>query len=67
MLRYLSTEPLEARDSFLTAAMEVDSIYLTARLDIALQMVARSTDADLSTWAKEVLVKRVRPAFLGCK
>lgn len=67
MLRYLSTEPLEARDSFITAAMEVDSIYLTARLDIALRMVTRSTDADLSTWAKEVLVKRVRPAFLRCK
>lgn len=66
MLRYLSTEPLEARDSFIAAAMEVDSIYLTARLDIALQMATRSTDADLSTWATAVLVNRVRPALMGC-
>ncbi|MUZ75293.1 hypothetical protein GOZ90_21630 [Agrobacterium vitis] len=66
MLRYLSTEPLEARDSFITAAMEADSIYLTARLDIALQMATRLTDADLSTWATGVLVNRVRPALMEC-
>ncbi len=64
MLRYLSTEPQEARDAFVKTAMEIDSVYLTARLDIALRMTARSTDADISTWAMEVLTKIVRPAFL---
>lgn len=67
MLRYLSTEPLEARNSFITAAMETDSIYLTARLAIALQMAARSTDADLSSWATGELVNRVRPALMECR
>lgn len=64
MLRYLSTEPQEARDALVKTAMEMDSVYLTARLDIALRMTTRSTDADISTWAMEVLTKIVRPAFL---
>jgi len=64
MLRYLSTEPQEARDAFVKTAMEIDSVYMTARLDIALRMTTRSTDADLSKWAMEVLTKIVRPAFL---
>ena len=64
MLRYLSTEPQEVRDAFVQTAVEVNSVYLIARLDIALQMTIRSTDADLSTWATEVLTKIVRPAFL---
>jgi len=64
ILKYLSTEAQEDRDSFVTAAMEIDSIYLTARLDIALQMATRSTDVHLSTWAKNVLTNIVRPAFL---
>lgn len=67
ILKYLSTEANEDRDTFVAAAMEIDNIYLTARLDIALQMVTRSTDSDLSTWATGVLVNRVRPALMECK
>lgn len=64
ILRYLSNEPREDRDTFVAAAMDIDSIYLTARLDIALRMLTRSTDADLAAWASEVLTNTVRPAFL---
>ena len=64
ILRYLSNEPREDRDTFVAAAMDIDSIYLTARLDIALRMLTRSTDADLAAWASEMLTNTVRPAFL---
>ncbi len=65
IMRYLWTETQEDRDWFVATAMEIDSIYLTARLDIALQMTTRSTDGDLSTWATDVLSNRVRPALLS--
>lgn len=64
ILKYLSTESREDRDAFVSAAMDIDSIYLTARLDIALRMLTRSTDADLAAWARKVLADTVRPAFL---
>jgi hypothetical protein len=64
ILKYLSTESREDRDALVSAAMDIDSIYLTARLDIALRMITRSTDADLAAWARKVLADTVRPAFL---
>lgn len=64
ILKYLSNEPREDRDAFVSTAMDIDSIHLTARLDIALRMLTRSTDADLAAWAIEVLTSTVRPAFL---
>lgn len=64
ILKYLSNEPREDRDTFLSTAMDIDSIYLTARIDIALRMLTRSTDPDLAAWAAKVLTETVRPAFL---
>ncbi|WP_181180875.1 type I restriction endonuclease [Paracoccus sp. FO-3] len=64
ILKYLSTESREDRNAFVSAAMDIDSIYLTARLDIALRMLTRSTDDVLAAWARKVLVDTVRPAFL---
>lgn len=64
ILKYLSNEPLKDRDAFVSTAMDIDNVYLTARLDIALRMVTRSTDADLAAWATQVLTSTVRPALL---
>lgn len=64
ILNYLSTESRENRDAFVSKAMDIDSIYLTARLDIALRMLTRSTDADLTAWTRKVLTDTIRPAFL---
>jgi hypothetical protein len=64
MLRYLSREHREDKDAFIKTAMEIDSIYLTARLDIALRMLASSADAETAAWAEEVLMSTVRPALL---
>nr|WP_272884926.1 type I restriction endonuclease [Candidatus Rhodoblastus alkanivorans] len=64
ILKYLSNEPREDRDAFVSTAMDIDNVYLMARLDIALRMLTRSTDADLAAWAVEVLTNTVRPAFL---
>ena len=44
--------------------MEIDSIYLTARLDIALRMLVRSINPETAAWAEQVLTSTVRPAFL---
>jgi hypothetical protein len=64
ILRYLNNEPREDRDAFVKAAVEIDSIYLTARLDIALRMLVRSTKSEIAAWAEQVLTSAVRPAFL---
>lgn len=64
ILRYLSREPREDRDVFINTAMELNSIYLTARLDIALRMLVRSTNAEIAAWADQVLTSIVQPAFL---
>jgi hypothetical protein len=64
ILRYLNSEPPENRDAFIETAMELDSIYLTARLDIALRMLVRSAFSDTAAWAKQVLASTVRPALL---
>ncbi|UVK50215.1 hypothetical protein DBIPINDM_007522 (plasmid) [Mesorhizobium sp. AR02] len=62
--KHLSAESCEDRDAFVSAAIKIDSIYLTARLDITVRMLARSTDTDLAAWARQVLAGRVGPAFL---
>lgn len=64
ILRYLNSEPREDRDAFIQTAMELDNIYLTARIDIALRMLVRSTVPDIAAWAEQVLTSTVRPAFL---
>ncbi len=67
ILKYLSTEEYEALDTFVSAAMEIDSVYLTARLYVALRMLTRSADVDVDVgaWASKVLTNTVRPAFLN--
>jgi hypothetical protein len=64
ILRYLNTEPREDREAFIATALELDSIYLTARLDIALRILVRSAVTDTAAWAEQILSSTVRQALL---
>ena len=64
ILQYLSREHCEDKDTFIKDAMEIDNIYLTARLDIALRILASSADAETASWADDVLKSTIRPALL---
>ncbi|WP_321968472.1 hypothetical protein [Burkholderia cepacia] len=64
IFRYLNSDTREGRDAFVKTAMELDSVYLAARLNIALRMLTRSANTDVAGWAKETLTATVRPALL---
>ncbi|GBQ79831.1 hypothetical protein AA14337_1551 [Acetobacter malorum DSM 14337] len=55
MLKYLSTECCEDKEAFINAAMKLDSIHLTARLGIALRMLASSANVETASWAEDTV------------
>lgn len=65
MMTYLRREARADADSFVEEALGEDDLYLTARLDLALRMLARSGDEDLAAWASETLAAKVRPFLTG--
>ena len=64
ILKYLNTEPVADRDDFIAAAMQIDSVYLSARIDIVLRTLGRSAKEETAGWAQRALAEIVRPALL---
>lgn len=62
ILRYLSRDE-EGHDDWIDAAIELKSMPLLARVEIALLQISSEADEDRSAWARHTLEAKVRPAF----
>ncbi len=64
ILQYLGSERSE---DWIDLALSRDSMPLLARIDIALRQLATTSDAELSSFAQDMLDRKIRPAFsAGC-
>lgn len=62
ILAYLNDAQPADRDEFIAAVVEIDSLHLSARVEIALRTLTRSANEAKSEWAQATLQDIIAPA-----